>query len=116
MTRAPLHCTDAHGFGVSCEPEVARLELESLAARGWRGVRLLLATDGVWDLWEHGALAERVTSGGEELSALGRSLCEETRARGAAYFQESADNLTGVIVDLDEVVRVGAVQSSLFEC
>ena len=104
--------TDAHGFGVSCVPEVARLELESLAARGWRGVQLLLATDGVWDLWEHGAMAERVTSGGEELSSLATSLCEETRGRGVEYFDESADNLTGVIIDLEEVVRVGAVQSS----
>ena len=96
---------------MSSEPEVARLELESLAHRGWSGVRLLLASDGVWDLWEYGGLAERVTRGGEELRSLGVSLCEETRARGADYFDESADNLTGVIVDLEEVVRVGAVQS-----
>ena len=96
---------------VSCVPEVTTLELSSLAAsRGWRGARLLLASDGVWDLWELDALAEQVAKGGgagEELGALSSRLREETRAMGEEYFGERADNLTGVLVDLEEVMRLG---------
>ena len=31
--------------------------------------------------------------------------CEETKATGEKYFGESADNLTGVLIDLREVCR-----------
>ena len=97
----------AHSWGVSCEAEVRTVDLDALVSeRGWRAPRLLLASDGVWDLFEYDELARRVCGGDDaDLQALGAAVCEETRARGAEYFDEAADNLTGVLVALD---RLGA--------
>ena len=98
----------AHSWGVSCEAEVRSVDLDALVGeRGWRAPRLLLASDGVWDLYEYAELARRVCGGDDAdlLQALGAAVCEETRARGAEYFDEAADNLTGVLVALD---RLGA--------
>jgi len=34
----------------------------------------------------------------------GAEFCEKTRAKGAYYFDEAADNLTGLLVHLDAAV------------
>lgn len=89
----------AHHHGVSCEPELRSLELVALKARGLLAPRLVLASDGLWDLWTFAEVARQLNAGGglgECTSALG----EATRARGAEYFGEAADNLTGVVIDL----------------
>ena len=95
----------AHSWGVSCVAEVRTVDIEALVSeRGWRAPRLLLASDGIWDLYEYNELARRVCSDdGCDLQAMGAALCEETRARGAEYFDEAADNLTGVLVALDRL-------------
>lgn len=95
----------AHSWGVSCEAAVRTIDLDAFVGeRGWQAPRLLLASDGVWDLYEYAELARRVSSDADaELQALGAALCEETRTRGAEYFGEAADNLTGVLVALDRL-------------
>ena len=37
---------------------------------------------------------------GDALEARATRLCADTRAKGCEYFDEKADNLTGVLVDL----------------
>ena len=46
-----------------------------------------------------GLLEERQLAG-LSLRGFAQRLCEATRAKGEEYFEESADNLTGVIFDL----------------
>ena len=46
-----------------------------------------------------GLLEERQLAG-LSLRGFAPRLCEATRAKGEEYFEESADNLTGVIFDL----------------
>ena len=41
----------AHRHGVICEPEVRALPIASITQRGWKDTLMLLASDGVWDLW-----------------------------------------------------------------
>jgi len=107
----------AHHHGVSCEPQLRTLDLAELRSRGLCAPRLVLASDGLWDLWTfeevaHNLMAakqraqpacgaEAGPSGGDcPLRPVVTELCEVTRARGADYFGEGADNLTGIVVDL----------------
>ena len=93
----------AHLHGCSCEPELRLHRISELRARALVRPRIVLASDGVWDLWTfeevHEQLegAERVGGG---LRAAAPALCEATRSKGAEYFDEGADNLTGILVDL----------------
>ena len=108
----------AHHHGVSCEPELRMLDLRALHARGLARPRLVLASDGLWDLWTLEEVAEQLRSGGggpdapargAEVGPVGEhcplrplvaELCEATRAKGEDYFGEGADNLTGIVVDV----------------
>jgi len=96
----------AHHHGVSAEPEIEMFNLNRLAESGWRAPHLLLATDGIWDMWTYDEVAERlVPAAGERpsssLSADFLHFCESTRAKSCEYFNEAADNLTGVFLSLD---------------
>jgi len=108
----------AHAFGVTAEPEIVTLNLHTLAAdNGWADAALLLASDGIWDLWEYDDVAEALLGSGQptadgiegaaagatgdpRLASMLGAFCERTRAMGESYFGECADNLTGVLIGL----------------
>jgi serine/threonine protein phosphatase PrpC len=106
----------AHSFGVSSEPEIVTINLHTLAAdNGWADAALLLASDGIWDLWEYKDVAEAILKaeeptagdtkgaaamGDPRLASRLGAFCERTRAMGESYFGECADNLTGVLIGL----------------
>jgi serine/threonine protein phosphatase PrpC len=104
MTRS-LGDFTAHTCGVSAEPQVRTVELPSLCTeKRWARVALLVASDGVWDMWGHDEIVDHllpVGGEGKEALMLGGAFAEATRARSADYFEESADNLTGVLRMLD---------------
>ena len=83
------------------------LDLDTfLAAKGWASCALLVASDGVWDLWRYEQVAELlVPKAARALLSVAGAFCELTRAQGEEYFGESADNLTGVLVDLSAAGR-----------
>ena len=60
----------AHVHGMSAEPEVRALSIKPFCAeRGWSDCALLLASDGVWDMWTYEEVAERLVpkpSSGEQ--------------------------------------------------
>lgn len=70
---------------------------------------LLIASDGVWDIWGFDEVSDKLVPPGgisaDDMAARAETFCEETRATGAKYFGEAADNLTGVLIDLSEVCR-----------
>ena len=75
----------------------------ALRARGLSAPTLVIASDGLWDLWTFGEVASQLQEaqvGGESLGAFAEALCERTRAKGDDYFGEAADNLTAVLVGL----------------
>jgi len=99
-----------HRYGVTWEPEVRVLQLASLT-KGCTQPLLLLASDGIWDIWDFDEVCQRlVAKGGAEpdsrrqLEQRAATFFEETRAKGCDYFDEAADNLTGVLVDLSAAV------------
>ncbi len=107
----------AHHHGVSCEPEITTIDFAELRARRLVCPRLVLASDGLWDLWTLEEVAAALRAGvGRDVPACGADcgpagddcplrplvteLCEATRAKGEDYFGEGADNLTGIVVDM----------------
>ena len=123
MTRS-LGDSYAHRHGVCCEPEIVEVSVgASVGASGGGGLLLLLASDGLWDLMgpaECAAVLWRTAASGAEglaagvgggvtgtsraanesaptrqLAARAEELCEVARAKGAEWFEEAADNLTG---------------------
>mmetsp|Transcript_17589 Transcript_17589/g.52589 ORF Transcript_17589/g.52589 Transcript_17589/m.52589 type:complete len:167 (+) Transcript_17589:623-1123(+) len=101
----------AHRFGVTHEPQVKVIELATLAARGWQRYSVLLASDGVWDLWGFDEVSElllpRWKAESVDMTAAS-DFCERTREKGEAYFGEQADNLTGVFLDFTSAVEAVA--------
>ncbi len=97
----------AHSVGVSCIPDVRELELDAvIAEHGWTSCALLLASDGVWDLWKYDEVADLVLPRTPRMPlSVAGALCELTRAKGDDYFGEAADNLTGILIDLSEANR-----------
>ena len=123
-----------HTFGVSCEPEVRVIDLEAKrseliarhaasgggGSRRWMGssgasasaqLTLILASDGIWDLWEADdvfeAIAEPVGPG-EPSTARARSFLEASVERGAECFGSSADNMTAIVIHLHSSHRTGS--------
>eukprot|EP00316_Scyphosphaera_apsteinii_P000643 CAMPEP_0119312380 /NCGR_PEP_ID=MMETSP1333-20130426/26209_1 /TAXON_ID=418940 /ORGANISM="Scyphosphaera apsteinii, Strain RCC1455" /LENGTH=555 /DNA_ID=CAMNT_0007316991 /DNA_START=1 /DNA_END=1668 /DNA_ORIENTATION=+ len=121
MTRS-LGDSYAHHFGLSHEPEVRELLLTDLLHhREWRACMLMLASDGVWDLWKFDEVGDRLLppvscryngvnndaqpacvswTAPTMLESAVRQFCEYNRAKGEDFFGETADNFTGVLVDL----------------
>ena len=86
------------------------LPVPQLATRGWQRYSLLLASDGVWDLYGFDEVASALLPSWAAMPtdlAAAAEFCEATRAKGNEYFGEAADNLTGVLVDL-----AGAIESA----
>ena len=104
MTR-PLGDFYAHEYGVTAAPEVRTIPLAQVRLSH---PALLLASDGVWDIWDYDEVAAQLVpaTGLGSLDAMrerAARFCEATRATGFKYFGERADNLTGVLVNLSEV-------------
>lgn len=88
-------------FGVIHVPEVRVLDLSDEEHAGSRCV-LLLASDGIWDHWTfEGAMASLVDRRTGYTSAdLSGAMFERSRAKGWEVFGDSADNLTGIAVNM----------------
>jgi len=88
----------AHHHGVTCEPELRSISLSTVTAAS---AAVLLASDGVWDIWEYEEVAtELLSRRGVPLAERAAAFCEKTRATGNEWFGEAADNLTGVLFQL----------------
>ena len=98
----------AHHHGVTWEPETSVMPLTQIAERKWRQPSLMLASDGVWDLWNYNEVVDELVSPDNadpaRMAKRAADFCEDTRSKGCQYFDEAADNLTGVLVNLDGVV------------
>ena len=85
------------------------LPIASITQRGWKDTLMLLASDGVWDLWGFDEVSTELVSptNGNTVAMKQRAdkFFEATRAKGNEYFGESADNLTGVLVNLAPVKK-----------
>jgi len=98
----------AHHHGVTWEPETKVMPLSRIAERKWRQPCLMLASDGVWDLWNYNEVVDELVSPENadpaRMARRAAAFCEDTRSKGCQYFDEAADNLTGVLVNLDGLV------------
>jgi len=103
----------AHHHGVTWEPELRVLESADLLELPFHRPHLLLASDGVWDLWAFNDVAAALLPTDEAIidEESIAAFCEATRAQGADYFDESADNLTGILVDLSYLIDLLSVDS-----
>lgn len=65
-----------------------------------QNLTLLLASDGVWDLWEYGDAFEAAVQPGdpEAVGARGANFFRTSLQKGAEMFAETADNMTGIVV------------------
>ena len=110
MTRS-LGDFHAHRYGVSHAPDVRTFALADLLAGADSGGVAALCSDGVWDLMDEREVgevlwpAEAAADGSawQRIEGRAATLCEAARARGSEWFGESADNLTGVLIDLRSV-------------
>ena len=73
----------AHTVGVSCLPDVRVVQLEEvLREHQWDRCSLLLASDGVWDLWKYDEVADlTVPKTSRALLSTAGAFCELTRAK-----------------------------------
>jgi len=99
-----------HRYGVTWEPELRVLPLSSLVGHH-KWPLLLLASDGVWDIWDYDEVSDRLVAPAasrpqtrDQLEHRANAFFECTRAKGCDYFGEAADNLTGVLIDLHAAV------------
>jgi len=105
----------AHHHGVTWEPETRVMPIARIAERNWRQPSLMLASDGVWDLWNYDEVVDELVSPENadpvRMAKRAADFCENTRSKGCQYFDEAADNLTGVLVHLDGVVYSNSSQA-----
>jgi hypothetical protein len=100
----------AHRHGLTWQPDVRIMPLTKIMHNKWQHPLLMLASDGVWDLWGFDEVSEQLVSPRNALSSAtmrkrADSFFETTRNRGQEWFDESADNLTGVLVDLSPALN-----------
>mmetsp|Transcript_7789 Transcript_7789/g.18727 ORF Transcript_7789/g.18727 Transcript_7789/m.18727 type:complete len:236 (+) Transcript_7789:2-709(+) len=99
-----------HCYGVTWEPEVRLLPLSEMK-KACTSPLILLASDGVWDIWDFDEVSMRLVGPhahlhtSEHLQQRAAAFFEETRAKGCDYFGEAADNLTGLLVDLSAAIE-----------
>jgi len=99
-----------HRYGVTWEPELRVLPLASVG-KNCTWPLLLLASDGIWDIWDFDEVSDRLVApaasrpqSADQLRLRADTFFEETRRKGNDYFGEAADNLTGILVDLAAAV------------
>uniref|UniRef100_A0A7S3AX32 PPM-type phosphatase domain-containing protein n=1 Tax=Haptolina ericina TaxID=156174 RepID=A0A7S3AX32_9EUKA len=98
-----------HRHGLTYEPEMRVLPLTFLSKRNIKSPLLLLASDGVWDIFDFDEVCEHLVPQPDArqvppLETRASKFFEATRARGAYFFDEKADNLTGILLDLSVVM------------
>lgn len=79
-----------------------------------RNLTLILASDGVWDLWEYEPAFDAIVqpeAPDAPLSAVAEARASkffrESLAKGAQIFGETADNMTGIVVYLLQTSQGG---------
>ncbi len=87
-------------FGVVWRPEVISVDLEEVGAK-LEHLTLILASDGVWDLWEYDMVFPSITLPPEPRHNLqsfdaAASFFQRSVQRGSEMFDDTADNMTGV--------------------
>ena len=106
-----------HTFGVTWKPEVRTVELSDLIMKksgGGKGgkltnLTLILASDGIWDLYENSEVFEAIVSKPTVLSngkrkqsiSNAKAFFDKSVEKGAEIFGSSADNMTGIVVYLN---------------
>jgi len=90
-------------YGVTWEPEVVVHDVKQLLGSA-RCAVLCIASDGMWDLWRFEdamlrllALERTVEDARHDLVV---DFFNESQRKGVKAFDESADNLTGIVVTL----------------
>ena len=65
---------------------------------------LILCSDGIWDLWEYEdvfqGIASPPTADGQSIDAA-KAFFDKSVDRGAEMFEDTADNMTGIVVYLN---------------
>ena len=108
-----------HTFGVTWKPEVRTMELSDLIMKksgGGKGgkltnLTLILASDGIWDLYENSEVFDAIVSKPTVLSngkrkqsiSNAKAFFDKSVEKGAEIFGSSADNMTGIVVYLNPI-------------
>ncbi|CAK4073162.1 unnamed protein product [Aphanomyces euteiches] len=90
-----------HAHGLSCEPDVTESTIEP-------GMCLVVASDGVWDVWQYEQVAAFFTGSSQdvEMALDSARICEFMRmnhAKAQALFNGQADNMTAVVCSFHSV-------------
>lgn len=95
-----------HTFGVTWKPEVVSVDLRAKAA-DLSALTLVLASDGVWDLWDTpdafrmlARVPKGATIAGSPPTSQALAFFKACVAKGDEMFGTMADNLTGIVVYL----------------
>ena len=70
-------------------------------------VTLILASDGVWDLWEYDEAFDaimRAPGAPDDADGAARTFFRDSLARGVETFEDTADNMTAIVVYLGDDV------------
>ena len=92
-----------HTYGVTWKPEVRSIDLAALDDK-LEHLTLILASDGVWDLWETREVFRAIVApprAGTQSLRTARAFFDASLAKGAEIFGASADNMTGIVVYLN---------------
>ena len=90
-------------FGVSWKPEVISIDLEEVGAK-LEHLTLILASDGIWDLWEYEDVFQSISSPPDargQPTEKAMAFFQRSVKRGAEMFDDTADNMTGMVVYLN---------------
>ena len=91
-------------FGVSWKPEVISVDLADPGFASLEHLTLILCSDGVWDLWEYEQVFEAIVSPPErsvQSTDKAKAFFERCIVQGTEMFEDTADNMTGVVVYLN---------------
>lgn len=92
-----------HTFGVIWKPEVISIDLAEQCAE-LEHLTLILCSDGIWDLWEYEDVFQAISSppkAGLQSTELAKKFFEGSITRGGEMFEDTADNMTGLVVYLN---------------
>ncbi|RHY29606.1 hypothetical protein DYB32_005011 [Aphanomyces invadans] len=79
-----------HAYGVTCEPDIVEATVEP-------GATLLVATDGVWDVWQFTQVVSFLQTCGDSATERIQRFMHENASRANDLFGQQADNMTAVL-------------------
>jgi serine/threonine protein phosphatase PrpC len=91
-----------HTFGVTWKPEVISVDLAEQCGE-LDHLTLILCSDGIWDLWEYEQVFQAIVSApknGQQSFETARKFFEASIVKGTEMFEDTADNMTGIVVYL----------------